>query len=176
MEQADCAGQGRQTQNNRVIDMDIFLIFLTITLCVVAFFWTYKEVCELTYPESCLEYIMDILLGFCASAMVFLVLDLTNHLYWGHKKETDEITYCMKKIERGCKGWEYVITDKYSKLVTRVMPAGKCVIPITETEYYISYRINEIGTDDYESNTLNVSKSVYDYYGSDIHQNEYVGC
>ena len=70
----------------------------------------------------------------------------------------------MKKIESGCKGWEYIITDKYSALETRLMPAGKCVIPITETEYYISYRINEIGTDDYESNTLNVSKSVYDYY------------
>lgn len=70
----------------------------------------------------------------------------------------------MKKVERGCKGWEYVITDKYSELETQLISAGKCVVPITETKYYISYRINEIGTDDYESNTLNVSKSVYDYY------------
>ena len=144
--------------------MDNFLIILTIVLCVVAFFWTYKEMSQITCPESCLEYIMDVILGFCGSALVFCFLDGANHLYWEQKKKTDEITYCMKKVERGCRGWEYIITDKYSKLETQLIPAGKSLIAITETRYYISCRINEIDTDDYESITLNVSKGVYDYY------------
>lgn len=144
--------------------MDNFLIILTIVLCVVAFVETYIKMCDEFSPDGFMDYLLNGIVSFLVSLLVFIFFALGNYFYWEHKKKTDEITYCMKKIESGCKGWEYVITDKYSALETRIISAGKCVIPITETEYYISYRINEIGTDDYESNTLNVSKSVYDYY------------
>jgi len=144
--------------------MDSFLIILTIVLCVAAFVGTYIKMFNEFTPDGFMDYLLNGFLGFFASLLVFIFFALGNYFYWEHKKEKDEIAYCMKKIERGCKGWEYVITDKYSKMETQLISAGKCVVPITETKYYISYRINEIGTDDYESNTLNVSKSVYDYY------------
>ena len=144
--------------------MDSFLIILTIVLCVVAFVETYIKMCNEFSPDGFMDYLLNVFFGFLVSLLVFIFFALGNYFYWEHKKKTDEITYCMKKVERGCKGWEYVITDKYSKLETQVISTGKCVVPITCTKYYISYRINEIGTDDYESRTLKVSESVYNYY------------
>ena len=114
-------------------------------------------------PEGLLDWVVSVIAGVLSAALVFCLFAIVNDFHEYYKHRQNEIAYCAEKIANGGEGWNIRITDKYTEKETQIISAGKTAVPITTTVYYVSYRVNEIGTEEYDSRTVEVGKELFDY-------------
>lgn len=114
-------------------------------------------------PEELSDWVIGVITGVMSAALVFCLFAIGHDLYEDYKHRQNEIAYCAEKIANGGEGWNILITDKYTEKETRIISAGKTAVPITTTVYYVSYRVNEIGSEEYDSRTVEVDEELFNH-------------